>query len=186
MKKIALLCIVMMVMPCLLTAQEATGKGSRLIGGSASFTHTTGKYYENENGDGRTHLIINPSALYFVSPGLGLGGSLLYDRFSQGDSNTTQLGIGPKAAYFMGSGGTSLIPFGTVSFLYNSGKTSSEIKITNTILMFELGIMKMVAKNVGLSAAAFFQTLSFKQENFDAVKGTVLGINFGINTFLLK
>ena len=188
MKKTALILAVVVLVPALVAAQDFAGDtGSVLIGGSAVFSSSGGDLNENGDGDRQTFVQFNPVAIYFISPGIGIGGMLNYSRSSQGDTYSNTFGIGPSLAYLAGGGGKEIVPFGMVTFLYNSRKTqySPESKWNETELMFRVGALWMARKNVGISLAAFYSIEGRKFEDMDNISGNRFGLTVGVNTFLL-
>jgi hypothetical protein len=101
----------------------ATNKGAWLISGGVSFSQQSGDLYENAAGDGVTNIALLPNAGYFVMPGLLIGGSVVFDKTSQGDDSESLTGFGPMVAYYFDRG-SSMIPY--VGAAYEMGKLKSE------------------------------------------------------------
>ena len=185
MKKLTVVVLAMcLALPVFVSAQEnPVDKGAMMIGGSAGFNISGGKLNEDPDGKKSTSFWISPGALYFVMPGLGVGADFNFSKWSQGEHSSTNFGIGPTVAYFLGTG--NLLPFISASYLYSSNtyKASPETKTTYTVIALRLGVMKMLNSKVGLFARASYNLESEKYEKMDAVKGNKMGIDFGLNIF---
>lgn len=84
---------------------EATDKGAMLVSGTFSFSSKGGDLYEGFDDDRLTTIAIVPSLFYFISPGLGVGGDLSFNRLYQRDFSAHVLGIGPKVRSPVRGGG---------------------------------------------------------------------------------
>lgn len=176
---------ILLLVPLGVSAQEGPiSKGSKVVGGSASFASLGGDLYENGDGDRLTSLALSPAALFFVSDGLALGGTLTVERESQGDFDATTLGLGPTVAYYFGEADSDSYPFlsGTVSYanLSTSGVDASGFGFNATA-----GIVFMLSRTVGLTAAATYriENLEVDQAN-DSFGGNTFAIALGIDAFL--
>ncbi len=107
-----------------------------LIGGMLSFSSQGGDLYSSQTydpydgsvvDDRITTIGIIPSLFYFISPGIGFGGDLSYNRMSQGDNSSTTWADGPKIGYFIDSG-SNTIPYvgGGVNYLSIGDQDNSE------------------------------------------------------------
>jgi hypothetical protein len=104
--------IALVALPAAVSAQGyATDQGSYVLGGTASFTSQGGDLHENLDGDRLNTLSLNPYVLYFITPGLGIGGELGVARATQGDDDLTTIGVGPTIAYYFGDAASQVRPF---------------------------------------------------------------------------
>jgi outer membrane protein len=180
---------VLFVLPVCLYAQSfAVDKGSIMAGGTAGYMMQSGDLYENFDGDGQTTISINPTLGYFVMPNLAVGIDFLYENWSQGDDKSNTLGIGPGVAYFLGGSGSDMYPF--IAAGYTFGSYSSEganykSEGSASVIPISVGVVKMVAKNVGVTAQVSYLMESMKPKDADeATKGTTILIGIGVDTFI--
>lgn len=164
------------------TRSEATDKGAMLISGTASFSSQGGDLYEGFDDERLTTISIVPSVFYFVSPGLGLGADLSYNRVSQGDFSATIWGVGPKVSFLFDSG-TNAIPFiaGGVNYLSIGANDESEGGIR---LKFGAGFL-IRKGHMAVSIEADYVYDRFKPEGFsEFITGNTILIGVGFARFL--
>lgn len=109
------------------TRSEATDSRAAIVSGMLSFSSQGGDLYGGFDDERLTTITIMPSFIYFVAPGIGIGGDLSYSRLSRGENSLTTWGVGPKIGYFMDSGG-NIIPFfaGGINYLSISDEEDGE------------------------------------------------------------
>lgn len=173
-------------------ASFPTDKGSVMVAGAFSFENEGGNLHE-EDGDRVTKIEFMPVFLYFVTPGLGLGGILYFDRTAHGDKSATGLGIGPHLIYFIGGNkpkstvkGTTY-PFVRASFLYlryTRDYGYKDITFSGTQISFGGGIIHMLSETVGLHGGAEYQIANMKPEEGDSERGDCFSIDAGFAVFL--
>jgi len=88
---------------------HALDRGSFLVGGGASFTRAGGEI-NGESVDPTTQLFFAPRLMYFLRPGLALGGEATVMRSKSDDGTATSYGIGPAVAYYFGASPTRARP----------------------------------------------------------------------------
>ena len=160
----------------------ATSKSAWIVSGLASFAQQSGDRFENASGDGVTTISFAPTALYFVIPGLGVGGSIGYSKSSQGDDSESLTTYGPTVAYYFDTG-NSMIPYigagmewGTASSEssgFSSDIDGSRMKVGGGVLLrkghlgiaIEAGYIKETVNGTG---------------GFPDVKGNILAIGVGL------
>lgn len=160
---------------------EVTGEGALLVGGAFSYSSQGGDLYESGN-ERLTTVAIVPSVFYFVSPGVGVGGDLSYNRTSQGRSALTAWGVGPKAGYFFESG-SNLIPFasGGLNLLSIGDRDNSE---TGFRIKFGGGVL-LRKDHLAISVEAAYMMDRFKPEGFEkSITGNTLALGVGFGGFL--
>lgn len=97
------LIVVLLFAPARVAAQEGpTDRGSVVLGGSISWSSLGGELYEDSDEERYTSILLNPVALFFVAPGLAVGGDLYVENESQGNADATTIVVGPAVAYFFG------------------------------------------------------------------------------------
>lgn len=170
-----LLLVALLIAPNVLAQSYAIDKGSYLLGGTVSFSSEGGDDILY-GGERVSTLTLNPSFAYFVTSGLALGADVLYSSASSGGASITSLGLGPNLAYFFGGPTSSAYPFISAGIAY----TSTDVGVTLSGFGADVsgGVTFMVARNVGLTAEAFFQTSSLSADELDD--------SFGMNTFGLR
>lgn len=184
MRHVAMLGLAVLVsFPLTLAAQEyATDRGSFILGGSASFVSQGGDLYENLDGDRLNTLTLNPYLLYFITPGLGIGGELALSRASQGDSDATVLGVGPTVAYYFGGPEASVRPFVEAHAAYLS-LDSDFGDATGWGAGAGAGAAFMLTRAVALTVGAVFEVHNLSIDDFDE-DGNEFRIEAGIAAFL--
>lgn len=204
MKKPLLIVLLCVLVPGLALAQSyPADQGSWLLGGNASLT-SRGDDTDDER---TTSAFLSPRGQYFVVPGLALGGMVSLSYSSRSNSTRTGLGAGPAVAYYFGDGTRAFYPFVSAGFSVSRSKISIDIELpsgidpddlpaeffdterTTTSTSWEVsgGLVLMIAKNVGLTGALFYQ-----QDNFDSDAEDILGsldsdmfgLRVGINAFV--
>lgn len=153
----------------------ALDQSSLLLGGNASLTSTgTG------DSDRTSSFVLNPSAQYFIAPGLAVGGDVLLEYTSSDDFSTTRYGIGPTASYFFGSGERSYYPFlsGSVRAVHTNFDGPSD---GATVMTYRGsgGILIMLSRSIGVTGELFYQMQD--REEFEV---NTFGLAFGISAFV--
>ena len=168
----------LLLTPAVLAQSYPVDKGSYLLGGTVSFTSEGGDFVSVGSDDRRTTLSINPRFALFVTPGLALGAAVSYSRTSIADAAATSFGIGPELAYFFGDAASEIYPFLAAGVSYTSLDIGSR-SLSGFGVDFAGGVVFMVARNVGLTAEAFYQTSSLSELDSDA-----FGIRGGVTAFI--
>ena len=180
---------VALLLPCALAAQTPTNptdKGSMIVDGFASFGRSGG------DGPSATHVSINPEVLFFVAPGVAVGGSLgLSHTSNEGSSSDfSSWVVGPALKYFFVRGDEKTLPF--VGAMIGFGKTSSSsnFELTQTRAEATGGLTWMLARHVGLIGEAYFMSFTTKIEDTSAptpIPSTTsndLGVRFRVSAFV--
>ncbi len=161
------------------TRSAATEKGALILSGGFSFSNQGGDLYEDYNNESLSTLIIVPGLFYFVTPGVGLGFDVSYNRRSRGSSSYSTWGAGPKAGYFMDSG-TNVIPFWGGGFNFLSSGSGDE---SQSGFRIKLGLGLLMRKDhmgVSLEAGYLLDKISLKG-NTDSTTGTTFLISMGFS-----
>jgi outer membrane protein W len=166
------------------------GKGSWIISGGASAS----SQHNNGTDQSTTSLSLAPSALYFVRPGLALGGAVSLGYFDGSIGTTKSFGIGPSIRYYFGDAAAKTFPFVSATiapaWLWTDPKNSSTARSTSQHSLEAegtIGLTHLVATHVGITGEAFYQ-----HQSFDTDIGTVhatqssyaFGVRFGITAFV--
>ncbi len=179
--------LVLSCAPSAVAAQSyATDQGSVILGGSGSWMSRGGDANENMGGDRVNTLTLNPYVLYFMSPGLGIGGDLVLSRTAQGDSHATTVGVGPTVAYYFGGPDASTRPFVEGNASYRSSTADfggGSDTATGYGFGAGVGAAFMLSPTVALTVEGVYQweRLSFNDVDID---GNGIGIQLGIAAFL--
>lgn len=166
-------------------AQEyAIDKGSWVLDGTISFTSSGGELNENAQGDRLNSASLAPSVLYFVAPGLALGGTLDVGYSSQGDFSATTIGIGPEIAYFFGAPESSVYPFVASRVGYFSLSTEG-FDASGITFGFGAGVSAMLSPSVALIIQGTYnvRNVSVDQLN-ETFSGNQFGLSMGVAAFL--
>ncbi len=185
--------IYLIILAALLTSpgfsqpQFAVDKGSYGIAGAASFSSLG----DGALGGDRTTLInISPSVLYFVLPGLGLGGTVNYARASSGSSTQNSFGIGPTVAYYFHPPSSRVFPLLRFKYLYSDTGGGGVVDSNGNSFQFSGGATFMISKNIGLVSEVFY---SYTRQSIDDRFGgrfltdyrtNTIGIQLGIDVFV--
>jgi hypothetical protein len=151
-------------------------RGSLLVGGSAGWSSaSTG----GSDGSRFSTLMLNPSVLYFVAPGLALGGDATLVRYARDDNSSTSAGIGPAIAYYFGGARRPVYPFvsANVQYAHNSSLGDS---YSTWGYMGSAGAVAMLDDAVGINGSLYFRN---DRDNLDEWHNTV-GLAFGISAFV--
>jgi len=184
MKKTVLCAILLVSMFGLASAQ--TGAGAMWIGGTAGFASAGGDLYGAD--ERSTNISLDPILNYFVAPNIFIGPALSFDRYSHGDHNSTDFGIGAVMGYALGSGGGSMIPFLKGNFEFLSSKSEStynsmkmESKSSGTSIILGGGLLFPVAKHAGITLEVQYHIDSEKPDGADdSVSGNIIAIGVGV------
>lgn len=159
-----------------------------MLNGSLGFSSAT-QSSGSSNSSALTTIVIAPQVSYFIMPNLAVGGLVNFLGQSQSGSSFSQLGIGPTIAYYFGDQSTTLYPFVQGAVFYNSitssysGYYSSSTTIGGVGFEVDAGITPMLARNIGLTLAAFFRLSNYSQ-NITSSSINTFGLRVGITGFL--
>ena len=165
------------------------GKGSWIISGSA------GASSQKVDGvDGSvTSISLAPSALYFVSPGVAIGGQVSLGYFSSPQASSTSFGIGPSIRYYFGDKAAKTLPFvsATVMPIWQSTdpKNSTVASTSSTNLEVEgtIGFTHLLVPHVGITGEAYYAHQSFSSDRGSLhidEDSYAIGVRFGITAFV--
>ena len=187
--------LLLLVVPEATQAQSyPVDRGSWIVGGSASFTSQGG-----DDADRTTSVMLNPSAQFFVLPGLAVGGTLSLSYTSDDLFSITGLGIGSAVSYYFGRGERTVYPFVSASLSINDfsfkadgDQVGSNIDVSTTGTTFDLsgGVALMVAKNVGLTGEIFYLQQNLRETGNEGIETlfdtdiNMFGLRFGIAAFV--
>ncbi len=160
-------------------------EGAIELGGGLTFSSSSGDLYENSDGDAMTDFSLFPTGYYFVKPGLGVGGALLFATTSQGDASASILGIGPGVIYYFGDSTFNTRPFVSGAFMYSSEKSdywgSGESNTTATTIHLDGGVAYMLADHYVLKCSVYFDIESQEANwDHDGISKTKSGQTFGL------
>jgi len=179
-----------------------TDAGVYGLDGSISFRSQGGDLYAAE-GDRQTTFSLQPTGFYFIQPNVAVGGQLRISRSSQDNATSTTLGLGPSVTYYLGEPDADVLPFvganllllrqratvdlGPVDVGFGDPIDLGEEEITLTGAAFDLnaGFTYMLARNVGVTTAAFFLYERLGGDDVpEAQTGNTVGVQVGITAFV--
>jgi hypothetical protein len=166
------------VLPARVSAQAyATDRGSFIVGGSAgTSTNTFTIDLEGEPESERVSLVhLAPQALYFVTPGLALGGRVSASLISDDEDTSTQLGVGPQVAYYFGRGERPYYPYLSAGVSYEDVANDEAGVGANA----QAGLVFLLARGVGLDTSLFY-----RRQEAEPVRHESLGLAVGITAFV--
>lgn len=155
-------------------ANSPIDKGSLVLGGSASYSSFGGDYPDMST------VLLAPSFGYFASPGLEIGGQVVFTSVSIGGESTSSTMFGPQLGYYFKSARTevkgSVYPYLKAFFLLTSFSGGGE---NMTSIGGKGGIDYMLSTAVALDAGA-----SFQSDSQGGGRGTMMTIGLGITAFI--
>lgn len=167
------------------SAQDfAIDKGAFVLDGTISFNSDGGELFENVDGDRANTVLLNPSVLYFVAPGLAIGGELYVENASQGDFSVTTIGVGPEVTYFFGGPESTVYPFIAAGVSYAS-LSSDFVDASGIGFGFGAGAAFMLTSSVAITAGGSYEisNLSVDQTN-ETQSGNTIRLELGVAAFL--
>lgn len=192
MRKKALLVHVFVFVLCISSSAQNSpvDKGSWFISGNFTFSSAGGDLYENSDGDRLTTIEFTPAANFFVGPGFSIGGRLLFESLSRGNSGITTWGVGPEINYFFSSSEEkseakgSTYPFLQAGFFYTNISYDSDRSQTGTKIRLGGGITHMISNTAAIAGLAAYDIDSEKPEEGDSESGNQFGVYAGLIIFL--
>jgi len=162
-------------------------KGSINVGGLLSIQSSGGDIYAGGDGDRQTMTLFIPSARYFITPNIAVGGDIMYLRSSQGDVSATQVGIGPAAAYFFKVQNEKFYPYvglGLLYYNYSIDVGEWDTSASGFDFRFGGGVAYMLGKNLAVVAELNYHIQSLKPEDGDSESGNIFAFTVGFAAFL--
>lgn len=165
------------------------GKGSWIISGSAGISSQ-----KVDGADGSITVVnLAPSALYFVAPGLAIGGAVSFGYFTTPQSSSTSFGVGPSIRYYFADKAAKTLPFvsATVAPTWQSsdpkGSTVPSTSSNNLSVEGTIGFTHLLVPHVGITGEAYYNHLSLNSD-----RGTLhvdqsaytIGVRFGLTAFV--
>jgi hypothetical protein len=163
----------------------AISRGSLLIGGSASVTHS-----KNDAPPAVLSVVVSPDLLYFVKTRLAVGGQVGLSYSTSDTFSSTGWSLGPAVQYFFAEPTATMLPFVGASFGIGRSTTSAgsgpDVTFTTTAYEGVGGIMWLLVPHVGVSGELFGRRSKFKSGGPTTSENTqtVFGLRFGISAFV--
>ena len=158
------------------SAQDyAIDRGSLIIGGSASLTSSSTPSSAFLESSRRVNLTIQPSAQYFVTPNVAVGGSALFLASGLGDADRDSdvaFGVGPTFSYYFGGEESTVFPYLSTSALVVGGDRELYRGEASA------GVAWMVSRNVALTGEGFLEA------DLEDTSNNIFGLRFGVRVFL--
>lgn len=182
----------------------AFDEGSVRFGVSLNYANRGGELYQpiittsnlRIESDRVTEFSLRPSVAYFIFEGLAVGVEGAYETFGQNDVNNvvaiasaTSWGVGPSVAYFFGGRQTSVLPFLSASYVYQSASREEFLnnlrtRLSGTNLRVAAGLAVMFGKHAALNFEAFFRMDQREIANVGSRRGNLFGIDIGASLFI--
>jgi hypothetical protein len=158
-----------------------TDKGNVLIAGTISFTDNFGDRYAFFPDEGGKIITIeaNPKVLYFVNKNIALGGefSIVHHYIEEFEMSGTELGLGPKFAYFTMLG--SAYPFLGAKAEYLNYTTANNVD-DGVGVIFSGGILAPFLSNAAILIEGGYRYEKIFYELNSLTGGTIfLGVGVG-------
>lgn len=186
------ICWSLLVISTPLAGQSApdapTERGSRIIGGTASVSHTSG-------GGGSTGISVQPSLLYFFADRVALGGGVGFGYSDSDNGSITSWRFGPEARFYFGPSTSKTIPYLGAAAQVGSASSDSDDGSVGSLdsdasfwgLEGVAGLTFMISRQVGIAGEAFVQrdeqTLETSLSKFTSTT-TRFGLRFGLAAFV--
>jgi hypothetical protein len=164
---------------------HAVDRGSLMLGGTAGFT-SSGSSVNGESLDDRvTQISLAPQLLYFIVPGLAIGGEVLFSRISSDGDALTSYGFGPAATYYFGREERTAYPHigGSMQFAWTSDDSTDADQPSLMGFRGAAGVLFMLSDAVGLNTELFYQLLERESDLFDVDIDTY-GLAIGFSAFI--
>ena len=170
-------------------------KGTRLVGGSFTFSSAGNTYYENSDGDRTQEWIVRPGGGYFVADKLALDLHVEGRWFIQGDVRSSHYSMGPTLQYYFDTVGEDepkghAVPYLGLGYLWGlarEDRSDSEAKFNSGMWSMSAGITWMLSDLIGLDLEFNYQTGEFTEKiPVDGVARDANRISFfvGVKAFL--
>ena len=188
MRTLSIVLAALLFAPSALAQTYAIDKGSYLLGGGLSFTSQGGDLFVGGSDDDRIISIsITPTLGYFVAPGLALGGDVQLQRASRSEFSSTSITIGPSLAYYFGQPTTRTYPFIEAGIGYTRISFDFDESDSGSTNGYQFGVSgglsHMIARNVALTGALFYQNQTFSDDG-ESASGDTFGFQGGVTAFI--
>ena len=178
------LCALLVLVSPAAAQDYAVDQGAFVLGGTVSFSSDGGDLYENAEGDRVNTALLNPGILYFISPGLAIGGELYVENVSQGDFSVTTIGIGPEIAYYFGDAESTVYPFVEAGISYAS-VSSDFIDASGIGFGLGAGAAFMLTRSVAITAGGAYEISNLSVDQLDDTQsGNTIRLELGVAAFL--
>lgn len=156
-------------------------KGSVLVAGTISFTENFGEFYSITPYDTGKIITVqaSPKVLYFITKNLALGGefSIIHQYLEEFNISGTELGLGPKAAYFTKLG--SAYPFLSAKLEYLNYTVYNDVN-DGFGMSVSSGILAPFTGNAGVLIEAGYRWEKIFYDPVALTGGTIfLGVGVG-------
>ena len=162
----------------------AIDQGALVLDGTVSYSSDGGDLYEDADGNRVNTALVNPSVLYFVAPGLAIGGELYVENASQGDFSLTTIGVGPEITYFFGGPESTVYPYVSAGLAYAS-LSSDFFDASGIGFGFGAGAAFMLTNSVAITAGGSYDILNLSVDQVDETEsGNTFRLEIGVAAFL--
>ncbi|MEE9442032.1 MAG: hypothetical protein V3V99_05125 [candidate division Zixibacteria bacterium] len=187
-KVMIMLGVVFFIMTGLSFGETPLEKGNAILGGQFYVFSQSGDLYEDD-GDGMTTIILNPSLGFFVSDGFMMGANFDLVSLSQSGDTYTEFRIGPKIGYYLNTNQERVDVKGAVypyiSGFFNFGQIdfggNGNINITE--FGAQVGMILMISDAVGADLGFRVSSDKWSWDEYSD-SGTTIIFGVGITSFL--
>ena len=157
-------------------AEETTApilqKGSRLIGGSVSFTSAGNSYFENSAGDRTQQWALRPGGGLFVADQLAFSLHLDGRWFTQGENWSSHYSMGPVLQYYFDTVGQDdakghALPYLSLGYLWGQAREDGvgfETKFNSKMWSVSAGLSWMLSDVVATDLELNYQIGQFTEK----------------------
>ncbi len=148
------------------------GKGTRLVGGSFTFSSAGNTYFENGDGDRTQEWTLRPGGGYFVADNLALDLHVEGRWFIQGDVRSSHYSMGPTLQYYFNVVGDDdpqgrVIPYLGLGYLWGHARedgAGSEEKFNSGMWSMSAGLSWMLSGVLAMDFEVNYQTGEFTEK----------------------
>ncbi|MDF1505053.1 hypothetical protein [Roseisolibacter sp. H3M3-2] len=176
----------------------AIDRGSLLVSGGASFQRQRTRIevdgVQGSSTSTTTSLSLAPAVLFFVRPGLALGGDVQLGYSDFGGGSATSFAVGPAARYYFGRGAARTLPYlgasarvGRFTIEQDEGPATGEREGSLWGVEATAGLTWLVSRQVGVFGEAHLgRTVQSVDQGANDTDNTAtgFGLRFGVSAFL--
>lgn len=174
-----------LVMPTAAEAQYTLSRGRVQLSGSASWSRTTMTASTGEE-QKVTNATLTPGVQYFIRDGLAIGGQVVAQYQSQGESRSETYGVGPFVSYYFGRAVQRIYPFVQGGLHYyrveQRGPLVTIPRLSATGYQASAGLLVVFTRTAGVTSQLLYRSMDLRggDAQFDASE---FGVSVGISAF---
>ena len=187
MRKVLMCLIAVCLYPgVVIAADSPIDKGSAILKGGFNFASTSGDIVDNET---RTEVAIQPALGVFVFPGFIVGGELLFQSITWGESSMRTVGIGPFVGYYFDTSPKQTTikgktyPYIMGQFIYTNQSSDGGDDLIIKAFGAKVGMAFMISETVSLDSGVGITSQSSSYLGASE-SGITLSVQAGVTAFI--